>query len=670
MIPRDHLRFLTIRCIAAGSLSSLAAFQAVAGDAPNGVVHTGSERTPGLRSVPTWLPVKRVGALTAFVSTLGPLRVPVPLILTDGSLRLQFDQGTAPPEGFPEIPAGATELEQVFHLTPDGTRPWFIARRSDGVLVQWAQGDVPYQPPVASWRTVAAGNTNAGGIAASGSVVAWSIDGPISVAGAPTLARQLTLGAGWGAAIDAQGALHSLGLGGAAPPALPDLGPLLAASALPFSSATNPRLAAIRADGSLAGTSGSFLGAVGPYAKISYGQGGVIALRADGSVDHWSSISSSRRRIPGVYDEVQSLWANVAVWSADTDRNGEPDRAQILRGERPDVNGDLVDDRLQAPSVLLDLDGNGVADAGETRGNAVAAVAPSPAGTTLWTESMRLSCPPGQYRVAWIAHARVRVGAETVTRLSLPIARPQDSVPAGGLPAILHVWSDPDQDSDPADLKELAAVPIVITDAAMQTFDFAPITLGVAGQSYFFGISHEQGGNGPGVWPVAKRNTESLATSDDAAAGSRLNGRIWVSYVPATSGQSATAPLSTAVVGGGVLRGYGSTPEVQGLLAVSLLPDGGTAADCNANGVLDSLELRDIPEIADPNGNGTLDGCESGTAWGDLNQDGRVDGADIAVLFANWGPAQPGGIGDLDGDGTVGGRDLGVLLSRWRPSAP
>jgi hypothetical protein len=119
-----------------------------------------------------------------------------------------------------------------------------------------------------------------------------------------------------------------------------------------------------------------------------------------------------------------------------------------------------------------------------------------------------------------------------------------------------------------------------------------------------------------------------------------------------------------------VLRGYGSTPEVQGLLAVSLLPDGGTAADCNANGVLDSLELRDIPEIADPNGNGTLDGCESGTAWGDLNQDGRVDGADIAVLFANWGPAQPGGIGDLDGDGTVGGRDLGVLLSRWRPSAP
>jgi hypothetical protein len=170
----------------------------------------------------------------------------VPLILTDGSLRLQFDQGTAPPAGFPKIPAAAAELEQVFHLTPDGTRPWFIARRSDGVLVQWAQGDAPYQPAASSWRTVAAGNGNAGGIASDGSVIAWTIDGPMAVAGAPANAQQLTLGAGWGAAIDVQGTLHSLGLGAGAPPALPDLGPLLSVAALPFSTAANPRLAAIR----------------------------------------------------------------------------------------------------------------------------------------------------------------------------------------------------------------------------------------------------------------------------------------------------------------------------------------------------------------------------------------------------------------------------------------
>lgn len=659
---------LMIRSTSVGFLLAVAAVPALAGDAPNGVVHTGNEGTPGLRSIPTWLPVKRVGGLTRLVAgNHGP--IPVPLILTDGSLRLQFDHTTAPPSGFPEIPAAATELEQVFHLTPDGTRPWFIARRADGILVQWAQGDAPYQPRVASWRTVAAGNGNAGGIATDGSVVAWSIDGPMAVAGAPADAQQLTLGAGWGAAIDAQGNLHSLGLGAGAPPALPDLGPVLAAAALPFSTAATPRLAAIRADGSLTGTSGSFIGATGPYTKISYGQGGIVALRADGSVDHWSSTSATMRRIPGVYDEVQSLWANTAIWSDDTDRNGEADRAQILRGEMPDLNGDLVDDRRQDSSVLLDLDGNGAADAGETRGNALAAVPPSPADSDLWTESMRLT-GPGEYRVAWIAQARVQPGAEIVTRLSLPINRPQGSIPQGGLPAVFHVWSDPDQDSAPADLQELVRVPIVIADAAMQTFDFAPITLGAAGQSYFFGISYGQSSVGPALWPVLKRNTSVLATSQDAAAGSRLNGRMWISYVPSSSDQPATAPLSTTVVGGGVLRGYDSIPEVQVLTAASLLPQDAAVTDCNRNGVLDSLELREIPDIADPNGNGTPDGCEPGILWGDLNQDGLIDGADLALLIANWGPAQPGGFGDLDGDGTVGGADLGILLSRWGATGP
>ena len=145
---------------------------------------------------------------------------------------------------------------------------------------------------------------------------------------------------------------------------------------------------------------------------------------------------------------------------------------------------------------------------------------------------------------------------------------------------------------------------------------------------------------------------------------------MWISYVPSSSDQPATAPLSATVAGGGVLRGYGSTPAVQVLPAASLLPDGATAADCNRNGVLDSLELREIPEIVDPNGNGTPEGCESSASWGDLNEDGRIDGADIALLLANWGTAPKDGFGDLDGNGTVGGTDLGILLTRWGPSAP
>ncbi len=46
----------------------------------------------------------------------------------------------------------------------------------------------------------------------------------------------------------------------------------------------------------------------------------------------------------------------------------------------------------------------------------------------------------------------------------------------------------------------------------------------------------------------------------------------------------------------------------------------------------------------------------------DLDGDGAVGGADLAVMLSQWGGA---GSGDLDGDGTVGGADLAILLSDW-----
>lgn len=48
---------------------------------------------------------------------------------------------------------------------------------------------------------------------------------------------------------------------------------------------------------------------------------------------------------------------------------------------------------------------------------------------------------------------------------------------------------------------------------------------------------------------------------------------------------------------------------------------------------------------------------------GDLNGDGKVNGADLGLLLAAWGTPD----GDLDGNGTTGGSDLGVLLANWAP---
>ncbi|MGA1046149.1 MAG: choice-of-anchor X domain-containing protein, partial [Phycisphaerales bacterium] len=47
---------------------------------------------------------------------------------------------------------------------------------------------------------------------------------------------------------------------------------------------------------------------------------------------------------------------------------------------------------------------------------------------------------------------------------------------------------------------------------------------------------------------------------------------------------------------------------------------------------------------------------------GDLNDDGVVDGADLAILLSGWG--QPGPT-DLNGSGTTDGADLSILLSAW-----
>lgn len=46
---------------------------------------------------------------------------------------------------------------------------------------------------------------------------------------------------------------------------------------------------------------------------------------------------------------------------------------------------------------------------------------------------------------------------------------------------------------------------------------------------------------------------------------------------------------------------------------------------------------------------------------GDLNQDGKVDGIDLATLLSGWG----GNGGDVNGDGITDGSDLAALLSNW-----
>jgi hypothetical protein len=51
----------------------------------------------------------------------------------------------------------------------------------------------------------------------------------------------------------------------------------------------------------------------------------------------------------------------------------------------------------------------------------------------------------------------------------------------------------------------------------------------------------------------------------------------------------------------------------------------------------------------------------------DLNDDGNVDGNDLGLLLAAWGPCPTSGTcaADLNDDGNVDGNDLGLLLAAW-----
>ena len=58
---------------------------------------------------------------------------------------------------------------------------------------------------------------------------------------------------------------------------------------------------------------------------------------------------------------------------------------------------------------------------------------------------------------------------------------------------------------------------------------------------------------------------------------------------------------------------------------------------------------------------------ESNRCFGDVNGDGMVDGADLALVLADFGSKGKTLPGDLNGDGLVDGADLAGVLSAWGP---
>ncbi|MCA9283966.1 MAG: hypothetical protein KDA22_02035, partial [Phycisphaerales bacterium] len=110
------------------------------------------------------------------------------------------------------------------------------------------------------------------------------------------------------------------------------------------------------------------------------------------------------------------------------------------------------------------------------------------------------------------------------------------------------------------------------------------------------------------------------------------------------------------------LRSYitGNDTDIWSPTGIDFMP--GDATDCNRNGLPDGCDILS-GRSADTNRNGVPDECES-LPDPDLDGNGTVDGADLGILLAAWGPCA-GCPADLNGDGVVDGADLGVMLAAW-----
>jgi hypothetical protein len=127
---------------------------------------------------------------------------------------------------------------------------------------------------------------------------------------------------------------------------------------------------------------------------------------------------------------------------------------------------------------------------------------------------------------------------------------------------------------------------------------------------------------------------------------------------------------------GGGVSSWDSRPEFTGCLFQSNTTVSGSGGGLFTNSNPDFLPVLvtstfcdnspdDINSSAwvDGGGNRFLEICPECPA--DITLDGQVDGADLSLLLATWGPCGPDCAGDLDGDQVVDGADLTALLGEW-----
>ncbi len=180
---------------------------------------------------------------------------------------------------------------------------------------------------------------------------------------------------------------------------------------------------------------------------------------------------------------------------------------------------------------------------------------------------------------------------------------------------------------------------------------------GVSGQR-FSGTDRMWGSGGLAVVPLGTTDMQQIRTLP-------REGGATVMWVPGGVGgqrvlASAYGPAGTTLWGGPVE--VCSVPSGKSRLDATTISSGTILSvwqdERNGGSFDDDLYGQNVRT------DGTL-GVQS--IVGDLNDDGVVNGADLAILLGAWGPCPPKGdcIADLNDDGVVNGADLAIQLGNW-----
>lgn len=593
---REGSRQRTLFIVAA--LSASLAIGASFADGPGMLLYTAPPAGVEVHRAP-FRPYRAIGR----APQLDPAPV-LPLITANGRVEVLAAEGSP----LLAIPDSIVVPQQVVY-TPLG---FCMARGESGSL--WVWGSVlPAWMPGEPMRSIDAGRTAVGGITMDGSLRVWNLDGELDLKGGVASPRALSLGVGWGAVISEDGELGLFGFGTEAD--VPALGAVVRLTAISVDGdAANARAVGIDASGGLRSFTGS-LEAPGTYDKVAIGTTRLVALETSGSAKAWDWNAAAGgwvagQSLPGVFSDVGVAGVQTYLTvDPDANRDGVADSTQAIAGQIPDLNGDLLDDRRQSPTVLLDENGNGVLDVAESPGAGERRRSPS----SLWY--MGGYSP---YTICFAALARVPVAAENLRRV---ILRHSSDLPAKGLEAEFAIWVDPSGDGDPEDVVLARAFPVTLLPSGRTVIDLAGVSPGPPGTVFFQSLTYVQPlPHRPALFPASVPANPSGFI--DPLRNARRRARSWAM---AWMGDELPATRTEQVR---TLRSYdqgGTYGVVPNWTAVWGDRD---PADCDGDGVLDSMVTGTSafvwgPDV-DVDNDGFVDACEE-----DCDGDGLNDVAEI-----------------------------------------